>query len=553
MALNNNYIKLPNQGNISSNIRLLYEMTLASDYADANGYYSKRDIAEIGANALLITTSNKVGNDVLTSINNRDINEGDNSPLQNAKMRMQILRILGLVSADYYSEVYAITEIGKMIASDKVSISCKKRILFELFLGIESSSECYNFTCAEGFHCFLGLEICFAFSSLDYHIAVDEMPVITTYDYRDIDDFISEVKKYREKGEMFPVTHPHFPKTNSGKPLKQASNLTRTINQILRYCGIIKNKNVYCGGKRFYECTDFGKKYVDRVTEKWRKKKLNLLTPYNFRKMNVLDQLEACQHGLQNIYVRAGLDTKQKDNGLYFSPYQMLSETSATWFLGGNIRKHPEKAEVKVSVINNAVTARDLRLQASLKQACDDRVKELAQDEILVAHMLRCKTDEDKNAFVQSEIKKHLTDDKTLFYPYVHCLLKILGLDCHGEIGRYDAYTIYKNHIIPVEIKSATEVPSYNQKGVRQAIENKICSLNPSIPNDIAYASLVVGYTHPDNDSDIKLLIDRAKEQYGIKIIACDLKGLLTLCLNIVTQNLQIDLEQLLTNYGFII
>ena len=109
MASNNNYIKLPNQGNISSNIRLLYEMKLASDYADANGYYSKKNIAEIGANALLITTSNKVGNAVLSSINSNDVDEGDNSPLQNAKMRMQILRILGLVSADYYSEMYAIT------------------------------------------------------------------------------------------------------------------------------------------------------------------------------------------------------------------------------------------------------------------------------------------------------------------------------------------------------------------------------------------------------------------------------------------------------------
>ena len=269
--------------------------------------------------------------------------------------------------------------------------------------------------------------------------------------------------------------------------------------------------------------------------------------------MNVLDQLETCQRGLQNIYTRAGLDIKQKDNGLYFSPYQMLSETSANWFLGRKIRKHPVKAEVKVSVINNAVSARDLRLRTFLKQACDERLKEMAQDEILVANMLACKTDEEKKAFVQTEIKKHESDDKTVFYPYIHSLLKVLGLDCHGEIGRYDAYTIYDNHIIPVEIKSATEVYSYNQKGVRQAIENKICSFNPSEPNDMAYASLVVGYAHPDNDGDIKLLIDRAKEQYGIKIIACDLKGLLTLCLDMVTQNLQLDLEQLLTNYGFII
>ena len=129
MACSNNYIKLPNQGNISSNLRLLYEMQLASDYADSQGYYTKRDIAEIAANALLITTSSKIGNDVVASLDNAGIDEVDNAPLQNAKMRMQILRILGLVSADYYSEVYAITKLGHMFSSDQLSTEMKKSLL----------------------------------------------------------------------------------------------------------------------------------------------------------------------------------------------------------------------------------------------------------------------------------------------------------------------------------------------------------------------------------------------------------------------------------------
>jgi hypothetical protein len=549
----NNYIKLPNQGNISSNLRLLYEMQVASDYADSQGYYTKRDIAEIAANALLITTSSQIGNDVIATIDNTDINEGDNSPLQNAKMRMQILRILGLVSADYFSEVYAITELGKLYASDRISSIMKKHLLRELFLGIEASSESYDFTCEEGFHCFLGLEICYALSQLGYRIGVDEMPVITTYDYREIDDFVRDAKMYRSQNLKFPNTHVHFPKTAKGKPLKQASNITRTINQILRYCGIIKPKALTIGKKRYYECTDFGVEYVKNIGNNWNRKKISLITPYIFRKNGVLEQRTLCQQGLSNIFIRAGIDRSQKDTGIYFSPYQSLSETSASWFLNRNIRNHPDSAKERVSMINSSVSARDLRIKTTLKEASNDRIKELAQEEALVVEMQKCNTLGKCQEFVNSEFAKHANDDKFVFYPYIHSLLKILGLECHGEIGRYDAYTKYKGHIIPVEIKSATEVFSYNQKGIRQAIENKICSYNSDIDNDLEYASLVIGYTHPELDGDIKLLIDRAKEQYNIKIIACDLKGVLSLCVKMVSQNMQIDLDELLTNYGLLI
>ena len=74
---------------------------------------------------MLITTGSKLGSDVLQTIHNKKINDGDNSPLQNTKMRMQLLRILGLVSADYNSEIYAITEIGDLISSTQLTAQQK--------------------------------------------------------------------------------------------------------------------------------------------------------------------------------------------------------------------------------------------------------------------------------------------------------------------------------------------------------------------------------------------------------------------------------------------
>lgn len=443
MAEGNNYLKLPNQGNIASNMRLLYEIKNACDYSDANGYYSKSDIAEIAANALLVTTGSKLGQDVLQTIHNKKISDGDNSPLQNTKMRMQLLRILGLVAADYNSEIYAITEIGDLISSTQLTAQQKNALLRELFMCISTSSESYDFTCAEGFHCFLGLQICYALSNLDYKIGVDEMPIITTYDYREIKDFIKDAQELRSKSQTFPTSHPHYPKTQNGSPLAQAKNITRTINQVLRYCNIVKPKLEKVGKLNYYVCSDEGRIYVDKIKDLWDSGKIIFKRPFEFRKLNVLDQRNICKQGYDNVLIRAGI-IKGKDTGLYFSPFQMLPELNVSWLLGKDIRKHPEKSDNKVQAINSSLSVRDLRLKAVYKTTEENYVQELASHEVLVQEMLKCQTIDDQKLFVQQQIELHRLDDKYVFYPYIHSLLKIIGLDCQGEIGRYDAYSKYK-------------------------------------------------------------------------------------------------------------
>lgn len=552
MAEGNNYIKIPNQGNIASNIRLLYEIKNAADYSDANGYFSKSDIAEIAANALLVTTGSKLGSDVLQTIRNKKISEVDNSPLQNTKMRMQLLRILGLVSADYNSEIYAITELGDLMVSTQITAQQKKALLRELFMSISSSSESYDFKCPEGFHCYLGLQICYALANLDYKIGVDEMPIITTYDWHNIQSFVSDVSSYRSQGKAFPKNHVHYPKTQSGTPLEQPKNITRSINQILRYCNILKPKLERIGKLNYYVCTDEGKVYVDKIKYLWNSGKIILKRPFDFRKLNILDQRNLCKQGYDNILIRAGITT-EKDTGIYFSPYQMLPEVNVSWLLGKTIRKHPEKSDNKVQVINSALTTRDLRLKAIYKKNENNYITELAAHEEIIQEIIKCHTHEDKQNFIQQQIDMHRSDDKHTFYPYIHSLLKIIGLDCKGEIGRYDAYSEYKGHVIPMEIKSATEDDSYNQKGLRQAIENKVCCYNSSLPDDIEFCSLLLGYEHPSNDVDIKKLIDAANETLHIKIIAMDLSTLLIMCVKVICDNMQLDIDSLLKSYGIIL
>lgn len=545
------YLKLQNQGNIISNIRLLYEMENSSGYADSQGYFSKQNVAEIGINSLLITSGSKVGDAALDIINSTDIDESLNSPLQNAKARMQILRVLGLVSSDYDSETYAITRLGHLIISQIISDTPNFKLLRELFLGITTATEIYEHNCAITFNCYLGYGICYALANLDYKLSSDEMPMLTTYDIKDINDFISEAQQNRSSHIRFSTAHPHFPKTQKGYPIKQVSNLTRSINQILRVCGIIKKKIERNGSVNYYVCTDEGRAFVDVIKQKF--PSLKFITAIEFRKLNnIIEQKKICNSTYNAMLYRSGVDTSQEDSDLVFSPYQMIPETNVEWLMDGKIRLHPEALNERASVINGQITARDLRLKAVYLEYVQNISLTTDSDRDLLQNINNC-VDKDINSFALQLCNEHKNDSKESFYPLIHSLLRIIGLDCRGEVSRYDAYSIFDNHIIPVEIKSFTETPVYNAKGIRQAIENKITTYNQNLIDDLEYSSLLVGFSHPTNDSDVKNLIDEAFDKFKIKIIAADLNALIKMALNAVWNQKYVDLDKVLKSYGLLI
>ena len=545
------YLQLQNQGNIISNIRLLYEMENSSGYADSQGYFSKQDVAEIGINSLLITSGSKVGDAAFDIVNSTDIDESRNSPLQNAKARMQILRVLGLVSSDYDSEIYAITRLGRLIISQVFSDSPDFKLLRELFLGITTATETYEHNCSIAFNCYLGYGICYALANLDYKLSSDEMPMLTAYDIKDINEFITEAKQNRISNQKFTISHPHYPKRQNGQPLKNVSNLTRSINQILRACGIIKKKMDKIGALNYYVCTDEGRAFVDVINKKFRS--LKFMTAVEFRKLNnIIEQKKICNSTYNAMLYRSGVDTSQENCDIVFSPYQMIPETNVEWLMGGEIRLHPDALNERATVINGQITARDLRLKALYLENSKNISLTTDSDRELLQHICNC-ADKDIDNFATQLCNEHQNDSKESFYPLIHSLLRIIGLDCKGEVGRYDAYSTYGDHIIPVEIKSFTETPVYNAKGIRQAIENKITTYNHNLKDDLDFASLVVGFSHPTNDADVKNLIDEAFDKFNIKIIAVDLMALVKMALNAVWNKKYVDLDKVLTSYGLLI
>lgn len=551
--MSKNYIKLQNQGNIYQNLMLLNEMANSVGYADENGYFTKRAIAEIAINAYLLTSEGKMGEDILKKVSDTEIDEGLNSVLQNAKQRMQILRVLGLVSTDYDSELYTITDLGMKVLErvfpSSHTIFPDYSLLRETFMGISSSSEIYEYNV--DFNSYLGYEICYALSCLEYRISTTEMPMITTYAIDDIAEFVSTVKSLRASGTGVDKSHEHYPKTQKGAPLKQASNITRTINQILRICGIIEKREVRIGAENYYVCTEKGKKYVDDVKRFMDSKSSKLWTAQQFRKENLLKQKELANIGYNNMLDKGGYTVEVTDKNTVFSPYQLIPETNVNWLLEKEIRKPPELKATQVQILNSQITGKKLRLKPSYytQEDYEAFIRTHITKTNLIEEILSAKENgTNKEDLIDTLTLRHKMADKSVFYPFVHSLFMAMGLDCHGEVGRIDGLLEYKGVKIPSEIKSFTETPSYNMKGARQALENKIIVYKEQ--TDLLYASLLIGYFHPSSMVEIQDFIDAAYEELGIKIIAFDLRTLVVMCVNTIWERQKVDFKKLFTEYG---
>lgn len=553
--MSKNYIKLQNQGNIYQNLMLLNEMANSVGYADENGYFTKRAIAEIAINAYLLTSEGKMGEDILEKVSDTEIDEGLNSVLQNAKQRMQILRVLGLVSTDYDSELYTITDLGMRVLErvfpSSHTIFPDYSLLRETFMGISSSSEIYEYNV--DFNSYLGYEICYALSCLDYRISTTEMPMITTYAIEDIAEFISTVKSLRASGMGVDKSHEHYPKTQKGAPLKQASNITRTINQILRICGIIEKREIRIGAENYYVCTEKGKKYVDNVKRFMNSKSSKLWTAQQFRKENLLKQKELANIGYNNMLDKGGYTVEVTDKNTVFSPYQLIPETNVNWLLEKEIRKPPELKATQVQILNSQITGKKLKLKPSYytQEDYEAFIRTHITKTNLIEEILSAKENgTNKEDLIDTLTLRYKMADKSVFYPFVHSLFMAMGLDCHGEVGRIDGLLEYKGVKIPSEIKSFAETPSYNMKGARQALENKIIVYKEQ--TDLLYASLLIGYFHPSSMVEIRNFIDAAYEELGIKIIAFDLRTLVVMCVNTIWERQKVDFKKLFTEYGIV-
>lgn len=141
--------------------------------------------------------------------------------------------------------------------------------------------------------------------------------------------------------------------------------------------------------------------------------------------------------------------------------------------------------------------------------------------------------------------------DKTVFYPLVATLFKVMGYDCHfsragDNCSRWDAIIRDPVRSIPIEIKSPAEETHLSIKAIRQALENKIVLLSRrTYLTTPEVTTLAVGYYLPNERADVARLIADIQATYGYRVGVMDLRSLLCLAVSILVDRRSFDKEQL--------
>jgi hypothetical protein len=152
-----------------------------------------------------------------------------------------------------------------------------------------------------------------------------------------------------------------------------------------------------------------------------------------------------------------------------------------------------------------------------------------------------------KNAIILNALKITLIQDKYMFYPLIGQILNLLGYNClvtrDGDTNnRSDAYVIDREHSIPIEIKSPTEISYINNKSIRQAVENKIVLLSRGFyPTARNTTSLAIGYSYPAERSGVLDLIEDVNITYDFNIGIISLEDLLKNLWEMVINDIKFD------------
>lgn len=110
------------------------------------------------------------------------------------------------------------------------------------------------------------------------------------------------------------------------------------------------------------------------------------------------------------------------------------------------------------------------------------------------------------------------------FYPIVANYLRLLGFEAtSSNVGdtssRADVRIFADGGLVPIEVKSYTEVQMINMKSVQQALENKVLSArHDEAAKPSPLSSLVIGFHYPSQRALILEMIDHIYQAFGFKV-----------------------------------
>ena len=138
-----------------------------------------------------------------------------------------------------------------------------------------------------------------------------------------------------------------------------------------------------------------------------------------------------------------------------------------------------------------------------------------------------------------------------VFYPMVANYLRLLGFEAtSSNVGdtssRADVRIFADGGLVPVEVKSYTEVQMINMKSVQQALENKVLSArHDETGKQSSLASLVIGFDYPSQRALILEMIEHIYSAFGFKIGLVSINRLVEEAILHRCNNIEFDVNRL--------
>lgn len=142
------------------------------------------------------------------------------------------------------------------------------------------------------------------------------------------------------------------------------------------------------------------------------------------------------------------------------------------------------------------------------------------------------------------------------FYPIVANYLRLLGFEAtSSNVGdtssRADVRIFADDGLVPIEVKSFTEVQMINMKSVQQALENKVLSArHDEADKPSALSSLVIGFDYPSQRALILEMIDHIYKAFGFKVGLVSINRLVEEAILHRCNNIEFDTNRLINLKG---
>lgn len=529
-------IRFPNPGSDIGQIIRIFKL-LYANLSEAR-YFNLNNMASVMVNENVASSSGFIGAQALEKSYERK--DTSRNPLYNqAKMYAEVYRFLGwIISTEDTALNFNFTFLGIQVA---LSGKSAPELFTQCLLGINYPSHILNVKFTDINKPFATI-LTFALE-LDCIICRDEiiigpMNIPNSYDPNLVSTSIEKINSLRKtkkystlKDELQVLSE------QEGKSIVTLTNYTRFVISSLVFSGWMEKvkSNVYGSNRDFLKLTNKGIKVANWIKNTIsidgnELKKLEFEKVRKISKIGFLQMLDRADFDVQEELIQ--IESEEKSH-ILFSPYQFFntSEINSIFpeYLNQSSGEIPDFEIAETNAIDYIFKSKKIIQTESVDQTKNNNTKGM------LINSLKLHSGNVEKA-VESLLGIIRANKQQEFYPLVAELFQIIfGLEARApQAGvnneRFDVIIPDKNYSIPVEVKSPTEELMISVKAIRQALENKVVLLSrysDYYPTQEKISSLAVGWSIPNERSDVYKLIEDIYTVFEVNVAVTDIVALL--------------------------